>query len=774
MKIRSRFNFAGLASLALIAVICRPAASRADDMIAVIGTNAPEAMKAPEVAGPEIWKDPAQPVEARVQDLISRMSLAEKASQLRADAVGIPRLGIPAYSYRNECLHGVQSGNGVATTFPESIGMAATWDPALIHAEADVIATEGRALFNDYTGKHNGDSAIHCGITFYSPNINIVRDPRWGRGQETYGEDPFLTAQLGVAYITGLQGDDPRYFKTLACAKHYAVHSGPEPLRKNFNATPPERDLYETYLPAFEAAVREGHVGSVMGSYNALDGTPNCANPFLLTEVLRDRWGFQGYAVSDGGAINNLWEFHKYVPTPEEAAAVAVKAGCDLFSSNMAGEPGKKWTLTGDYEALGRMLQKNLLSEQQIDIALSRTLAARFRIGLFDPPAMVPWSKLTLADNDTPEHRALALKVAEESIVLLKNNGVLPLDRAKIKRIAVIGPNADSTNMLLGNYQGRVSRAVSVLEGIKQAAGSDVEVSYVRGCPLALRNNNANAPTPESTAKAVAAGAAADVVIFVGGIDSSLEREESNVPFQGFKGGDRTRIELPPPQEDLLKALYATGKPVVFVNCSGSAMAVTWEAEKLPAMVQAWYPGEEGGRAVAEVLFGEVNPAARLPVTFYRSTADLPPFEDYSMSNRTYRYFRGKPLFAFGHGLSYTRYKYAKATLNAKSYSNDDTLKLSFTVKNAGKRDGDEVAQVYFRHVGSSEPQPKQALCGFARLHLAKGENASATVEIPTVKLRYWNTANKQYEVEPGKYELLVGAASDDIRLRVPFEIGAN
>ena len=374
---------------------------QAKDRLMIIGSNAPASLKVPDVTGPEIWKDPAQPVDARVHDLISRMSLAEKASQLRADAIAIPRLGIPAYSYRDECLHGVQGATGVATMFPESIGMAATWDPALIHEEADVIATEGRALFNDYTSKHDGNSAIHSGITFYSPNINIVRDPRWGRGQETYGEDPFLTAQFGVAYIRGLQGDDPKYYKTLACAKHYAVHSGPEPLRRSFNATPPERDLYETYLPAFEAAVRDGHVGSVMGSYNALDGTPNCANPFLLKEVLRQRWGFQGYVVSDGGAIRNIWQFHKYVPTAEEAAAVAVKGGCDLYSSTVGSAPRangapRGWPDRADFVALDLMLQKNLLPEDQIDAALSYTYAARFRLGMFDPPAMVPWSKITI------------------------------------------------------------------------------------------------------------------------------------------------------------------------------------------------------------------------------------------------------------------------------------------------------------------------------------------------------------------------------------------
>jgi beta-glucosidase len=418
--------------------------ARAADPIETIGAGDPTALTTPVVAAPEIWKDPSQPLIARVNDLVGRMSLAEKASQLRADAAAIPRLGIPAYSYRNECLHGV-TRTGVATVFPQAIGMAATWDTALIRDEADAIATEAWAGFNDYRSKHDGNSLIHFGVTFYSPNINIVRDPRWGRGQETYGEDPFLTGRMAIAFIRGLQGDDPKYLKTLAGAKHYAVHSGPEPLRTYFDATPPERDLYETYLPAFEAAVREGHVGQVMGAYSALFGVPDCANPFLLTQVLRDRWGFKGFVVSDGGAILQNFQHHKFTPTAEDSAAVAVKAGCDLFSGNVAGNA------QADYRCLGRMLQKNLLSEKEIDTAVSRTLEVRFRLGFFDPPSMVPWSKITMADNDTPEHQALALKVARESIVLLKNDGALPLNRKKIKRIAVVGENAQSVPALLGN-----------------------------------------------------------------------------------------------------------------------------------------------------------------------------------------------------------------------------------------------------------------------------------------------------------------------------------
>ncbi len=749
-------------------------AARGADAIEIIGAIAPDALKVPAAQGPELWKDPAQPLDVRVRDLLRRMSLAEKASQLRADACRLPRLGIPAYSYRNEGTHGVVARFGVATVFPQVIGMAATWDAPLIREEADVIATEARAHFNDYTSSHNGDSVMHEGISFYAPNINIVRDPRWGRGQETYGEDPFLTAQLGVAFIRGLQGDDPKYVKAMACAKHFAVHSGPEPERRNFNATPPERDLYDTYLPAFEACVQEGHVGSVMASYNALDGVPNCANPFLLTQLLRGQWGFQGFVVSDGGAIRNLWEFHRWVPTPEEAAAAAVKAGCDLFSSTIGAQP-RRSPERADCEPLGRLLQKKLLTEQEIDQALSRTLAARFRLGLFDPPSLVPWSKITLAQNDTPEHQALALKVAEESLVLLKNNGLLPLNRAKLKRLAIIGPNANAvTNLLLGNYNGIPSHPVTILEGIKQAAGPGIDVTSVKGCPLALKNNDSNQPTPEMTAQALAAAKAADVVIYVGGLDASLERESARVNYQGFLGGDRTRIELPPVQEDLLKALQATGKPVVFVNCSGSAIAMPWEAKHLPAILQAWYPGEQGGRAVAEVLFGQVNPSGRLPLTFYRSTANLPPFDGYSMANRTYRYFSGKPLFAFGHGLSYTKFHYSKAQLAAPNRGVNGTLKLAFTVKNSGRREGDEVAQVYFRPIHSVAPQPRLALCGFTRIHLASGETIRLSLEIPAKRLRHWDTSSHQYVVEPGDYELLVGGASDDIRLSVPLKLATE
>jgi beta-glucosidase len=729
------------------------------------GTNN-AAPKVPAVAGPEVWKDPTQPIAARVRDLVSRLTLPEKVSQLLANPPAIGRLGIPAYSHRNEGLHGVADA-GIATVFPQVIGMAATWDVPLIRREAEVIATEARAKHNGYVAQHHGNTGEHFGLNFYAPNLNLVRDPRWGRGQETYGEDPFLTGQFGVAFIRGLQGDNPRYLEVLACAKHFAVHSGPEPLRHCFDAWPPVRDLYDTYLPAFEAAVREGQVGSVMGAYSALYGVPDCAN-LLLTDLLRDRWGFDGVVFSDGGAIGDIGAAHHYVATPEEAAAVAVKAGCDVSSGGMVGERGGA--------AFGFLLgavSNGLISEKEIDAAVRHELTARFRLGLFDPPSLVPWSKLGLEQVDTPAHRALALKVAEESIVLLKNDGVLPLDRGKIKRLAVIGPNADSEGMLLGNYHGTPSRSVTILEGIKQEAGAGVAVVYAPGCPLALRRDGSNRASPEMTARAVALAKSSDAVIFVGGLTARYESEESRWPnqFIGFNGGDRTRIELPGPQEELLKKLYATGKPVVYVNCSGSAVAMPWAARHLAAIVQAWYPGEEGGRAVAEVLFGAVNPAGRLPVTFYRSTQDLPPFEDYSMSNRTYRYFNGRPLFAFGHGLSYTKFSYGQGRLNGARFTAEDTLEVSFRLKNIGRREGEEVTQVYFRQLHRPPGEPRLALCGFTRVDLAPGQAARVTLAIPAERFRRWDEVLQRYVVAPGDYQLLIGAASDDLRLRVPFQI---
>ncbi|HEU6447389.1 MAG TPA: glycoside hydrolase family 3 C-terminal domain-containing protein [Verrucomicrobiae bacterium] len=757
VKDNAKFNTFEVKNAAGASVVSFSASELADPYSAV-------ASRIPEISTPPIWRDPSHSLKDRAEDLIRRMSLAEKVAQLQNGAPSIPRLGLPAYNYWSEALHGV-AANGDATVFPQAIGAAATWDPALLHQEAHVIGIEGRAKFNDYAAKYNGDAKWFGGLTFWSPNINIFRDPRWGRGQETYGEDPFLSGTMGVAFIQGLQGNDPKYMLAMACAKHFAVHSGPEPERHRFNADPSPRDLYETYLPQFEMAVKEGHVGGVMGAYNSVFGVPCCASTLLLTDILRQQWGFDGYVVSDCDAIHNIWEKrdHHYVATPEEAAAIAVKAGCNLCCG-------------GDYNALVRAVQKGLITEKQIDDALYHVLWTRFKLGLFDPPQDCPYSKITIADNDTPEHEALALKVAEESIVLLKNDGALPLNRSKIKRIAVIGSNADSVSMLHGNYNGTASHPITILNGIRQLAGTNIEVTYAAGCPLALKVDGSNKPSQEAIDDAVAKAKAADVVIYVGGISARLEGEEMSRDnaFVGFDGGDRTKIELPSVQTDLIRALAATGKPVILVNCSGSPMAMPWEVKHLPAILQAWYPGEQGGRAVAEILFGKVNPSGRLPLTFYASTADLPSFTDYSMSNRTYRYFNGQPEFAFGHGLSYTKFKFSSGKLDSKTVSAEGTAHISFTVKNTGKHDGDEVAQVYFRHVNSNVPQPKLELCGFQRIHLKQGEAGKITIEVPAERLRYWETEKKQYMVAPGDYEFLIGAASDDIRLELPLAVIAE
>jgi beta-glucosidase len=719
------------------------------------------AMQVPEITEPAIWRDPAQPLKVRADDLIRRMSLAEKVAQLKNAAPAIPRLGLPAYDYWNEALHGV-ANNGVATVFPQAVGGAASWNPALFHQEGKIIGVEGRAKHNDYATKNNGDSKWWAGLTFWTPNINIFRDPRWGRGQETYGEDPHLTSEIGIEFVKGIQGDHPDYMLAMACAKHYAVHSGPERDRHRFNAVISDRDLYETYLPQFERVVREGKVAGVMSAYNAINGVPATASSFLLTDLLRKQWGFDGYVVSDCDAVRDIYgeKMHRYVKTAEEAAALAVKAGCNLCCG-------------GDYNALVRSVQQGLVTEQEIDHALYRTLWTRFRMGMFDPVDRVPYNKYTIADNDTPEHGQVALELARQSLVLLKNDGILPLDRAKYKHIAVIGPNGDSKSMLEGNYHGSASKPVSILSGIKQLAGPGVDITFALGSPVTTKpgsapwsgqDNTTTRPVTELKAEALALAASADLIIYVGGI----------TPAQEGESFDRDSIELPQEQQDLVRALHATGKPVVMVNCSGSAMALPWEDENLPALLQAWYPGQSGGLAVAEVLFGDVNPSGHLPITFYRATADLPDYSDYSMKNRTYRYFEGRPLYAFGHGLSYTTFDYARGKLAAKKIAPTGTVKVTFTIKNSGQRDGDDVAQIYYRHVNSKVPQPKLALCGFSRVSVKKGSSQKVTIEVPAVRLRYWDEATKQYVVEPGDYELLIGAASDDIRLTLPFTVAAD
>ncbi len=738
---RAKFNTVTIRDSAGAVVVAFAANELADAFSA-------RAMQPPEIKEPAIWRDPSKPLRARADDLIRRMSLAEKVSQLRNAAPAIARLGLPAYDYWNEALHGV-ANNGFATVFPEPIGGAASWDPELFRREGRIIGIEGRAKFNDYARSHNGDSKWWTGLTYWTPNLNLFRDPRWGRGQETYGEDPFLTGEIGIAYVKGIQGDDPRYLLAMACAKHYAVHSGPEASRHRFDAVVSQRDLFDTYLPQFERVVREGRVAGVMSAYNAVDGVPVSANAFLLTELLRRRWGFDGYVVSDCDAIRDIYgaDQHHYVKTAEEAAALAVKAGCNLCCG-------------GDYNALVRAVQQGLVAEKDIDEALYRTLWTRFRLGLFDPPEDVPFSAYTLRDNDTPEHAQVALDLARESIVLLKNDGVLPLDRAKLKQIAVIGPNADSKSMLEGNYHGSASQPVSILDGIRRLLGADVKVTTAMGSPVTTRpgsapwsgqDNTTTRPVAELKAEALQLAAQADVIIYVGGI----------TPAQEGESFDRESIELPQEQEDLVQALHATGKPVVLVNCSGSAMALAWEDEHLPAILQAWYPGQQGGRAVAEVLFGLVNPSGHLPVTFYRSTADLPPFTDYSMKQRTYRYFTGKPLYAFGHGLSYTRFDFANLQVARAAAG---ALAVTVDVTNSGARAGDAVVQLYATPPASSAPQEIRALCGFLRVHLNAGERKTVSIAVPAVTLRRWDDKANAYAVPAGDWSIQAGASSADLR----------
>lgn len=691
------------------------------------------------------------PVSRRIDDLLSRLTLEEKVAQMNNKAPAIARLGIPAYDWWSEALHGI-AREGYATVFPQAIGMAATWNEPLIEQMGDAVSTETRAKFNA-TGIE-ADHQTYNGLTVWSPNINIFRDPRWGRGQETFGEDPFLTARIGVAYVRGLQGEDAQYLKTAATAKHFAVHSGPERVRHVFNVEVDERALHEFYLYAFRALVEEGRVAAVMSAYNALNGTPCSANAELLQTTLRERWKFEGYVTSDCGAVWDMVEERHIEPDFAHAAAKALAAGVDLCCGD-------------DYLSLTKAVQEKLVTEQQIDSRLRYLLATRFRLGMFDPPAMVKYSAISPWDNDTKPHAQLALRVARESIVLLKNDGILPLGK-HLARVAVIGPNADAVEPLVGDYEGTPSRPVTAFAGIRSKLPADVRVQCLRGCEYIVPGDDA----AQQREQALSLARNADAVIFVGGISPELEGEEkTGEKIDGFDAGDRTKIELPAIQTDLLRALRATGKPVVLVLMSGSAIACPWEAANLPAIVQAWYPGEAGGTAVADVLFGDYNPAGRLPVTFYASTQDLPPFEDYALRNRTYRYFTGKPLYAFGHGLSYTRFEYSNMRLQLGKRQDGPHITVRLDVRNAGHLAGDEVVQVYARDLDAQRNRPLQQLCGLRRVHLRSGETRQVTIDIPAARFASWVVEQQGFAVLPGEYEFRAGAASDDIRLRARLRL---
>jgi len=828
------------------------------------------------------YLNPDLSLQQRVDDLVSRMTIEEKVAQMVHESNAIERLQLPSYNWWNECLHGVARAD-IATVFPQAIALAATWNSELMLQTATVISDEARAKHHEFV--RNGDRGIFKGLTFWSPNVNIFRDPRWGRGQETYGEDPFLSARMGVAFVKGLQGNDPKYIKVVATPKHFAVHSGPEPERHRFDAQTNERDLWDTYLPAFEATVKESGAWSVMCAYNRYMGEACCGSNKLLKEILRDKWGFKGYVVSDCDAIKDIYSDHKIVATPEESAALSVKAGCDLNCGDT-------------YPYLLNAVKTGLITEAELDVSLKRLLEARFRLGMFDPPNRVAYTKIPYSVNDSKEHRELSIKVAQQSIVLLKNkNNALPLKK-NLKTIAVIGPNANSSDVLLGNYNGTPSKYVTLLQGIKNKVGTDTKVVFAQGCNIAddsplseiipataLSHNNKKGlkaeyfdnknlagtplstrtdatissnwvkypidgiadtmfsvrwsgklippitgeyflvlngddgyrlllnnekvidnwgdhapesrkikktleagkeydivveyyqgrgganiqlewslPTKDPIMAAVELAKTADVIIFAGGISSGYEGEEMKVDYEGFDGGDRTDIQLPAVQEKLLKLLYATGKPVIFVLMNGSAMAINWADQNLPAIVEAWYPGQEGGTAIADVLFGDYNPAGRLPVTFYKSTNDLPPFDDYNMKGRTYRYFTGTPLYPFGYGLSYTTFKYSKLILKKEKIRTTETNNISVDVTNTGKLIGDEVVQLYVRDVESSVIRPTKDLRGFKRITLKPGETQTVTFDITPQSLWFYDLKKGDYVVEPGVFELMVGGSSADVQ----------
>jgi beta-glucosidase len=713
-------------------------------------------------AVPALW-NPALPVSERVHALIAKMTLEEKAGQLGNAAPAIPRLGVPEYNWWNEGLHGVARA-GIATVFPQAIGMAATWDTPLMHRTAGIISTEFRAKYVA-TLHPDGGSDWYQGLTIWSPNINIFRDPRWGRGQETYGEDPYLTSRMGIAFITGLQGDDSRYLKTLATSKHFAVHSGPESTRHEADIRLSAHDLEDTYLPAFRATVMEGKVGSVMCAYNAIDGQPACANSMLLEQHLRKDWGFKGYVVSDCGAAADIYlppgQGHHYAPDPEKAMAEAFTAGMDVicgdYRNNMNSEQGP----------IVKAVRDGLLSESVVDRALERLFTARIELGMFDPPGRNPYAKIPASDNDTPAHRKSALRMAEESLVLLRNAGhLLPLAHAPA-HIAVVGPNADSLDALVGNYNGTPSHPITVLAGIRQRFPHS-QVSYVEGtgligpAPAASAGNAAEA--------ALSAARQADLIVFVAGLSPHIEGEEMKIHADGFSGGDRTSLDLPGPQRMLLERMQALGKPLVLVLMNGGALGINRADRHIPAIVEAWYPGEEGGAAVAALLAGDFSPAGRLPVTFYKSVDQLPPLDDYSMSNRTYRYFKGQPLYPFGFGLSYTSFKYANVHVSKPSISPDEPVTVSVDVTNRGGRAGDEVVELYLTHEGVSGA-PRRALEAFQRIHLAQGETRHVEFTLRDRALGVVDASGKR-RIVSGRVDVWVGGGQPVSRAGLPRTAG--
>jgi len=682
--------------------------------------------------------------ESKIKELISQMTIEEKVSQLLYKSDAIPRLGIPEYNWWNECLHGVARA-GIATVFPQAIAMAATFDDALVEQIADAISDEARAKHNEAIKQ--GNRGQYWGLTFWTPNINIFRDPRWGRGQETYGEDPYLTSQIGLAFVRGLQGGDPENLKTAACAKHYAVHSGPEKDRHTFNAIPTKKDLFETYLPAFKALVEAG-VESVMGAYNRTLDEACCASNFLLKDILRGRWGFKGHVVSDCWAIRDFHEYHKITGSPEESAALALNAGCDLNCGCT-------------YPMLTVSFKKGLVTEEAINTALERVLRTRFKLGMFDPPKKSRWAKLGRKIVNCEKHRKLALKAAHKSIVLLKNdNNLLPLDSSP-KKIVVAGPAAANAHALFGNYYGVSSRFITILEGlgekIKDKFG--INMDYRQACLMYSENSKSLVHYGEANVS--------DIVITVLGLDGALEGEEGDA-IASDSNGDRDTIELPPWQLKFLKAVRNAGKKIILVLTGGSPIA--FPEDLADAVIFAWYPGESGGQAVADIIFGDVVPSGKLPITFPASTAQLPPYEDYSMKGRTYRYMTEKPLYPFGFGLSYTNFRFDSISLSAPAISAGGSVKASVTITNTGKMDADEVIQLYISRDGRGENEPIASLRGFRRVFIPAGK--SKTVEFGLSAAAFETVGEEgEYRLLPGPYTVI---AADSAPVPVSVEKGAS
>ncbi len=680
----------------------------------------------------------------RAAELVSKMTLKEKISQMLSWAPAIERLGIPAYNWWSEGIHGVGRA-GTATVFPQAIGMAAAFDPDMMHKVGETVGVEARGKYN--MCRSYGDRDIYKGLTVWAPNINIFRDPRWGRGHETYGEDPYLTSRLGVNFVEGMQGDDPDYLQAAACAKHFAVHSGPEDQRHYFNAEVNQQDLWETYLPAFRALVEEAGVEAVMGAYNRTNGEPCCGSKTLLKDILRGKWHFQGHVTSDCWAIKDFHEGHMVTDGPVDSVSLAVNNGCDLNCGNL-------------YVYLEQAVAEGKVKEETIDECVTHLFTTRFKLGMFDEDDKVPYNKLGHDAVDTAASKAFNLEVAEKILVLLKNkDNILPLDKSKLKSIAVVGPNADSRKALVGNYEGTASRYFTVLDGLHEYLGDDVQIRYSEGCHLYADKLNGLAQEGELISEVKGVCAESDVVICCLGLDSGLEGEEGDQGNQ-FASGDKPNLNLPGHQEEILRVCLDSGKPVIVVVLSGSALAINTAENEAAAVLQAWYPGAMGGLAVARALFGEVNPQGKLPVTFYHSDADLPSFTDYAMKGRTYRYIETEPLYPFGYGLSYTRFTFNDAAVSAGT-AGPDGVDVSVTVRNEGSRAGTETVEVY---VKAERPgTPNAQLKGLAKVSLQPGEEQRVTVHLPLAALALCDEAGVS-QVLPGDYTLWVGGSQPDTR----------